>query len=263
MFSGTTIAPGIALGPAMIWAPKDEPVQIRQVPAESVPGERHRFELARRRADHELEEIALRVASTIGRSAAAIFAAHSQLLRDPGFIEAILKRIEGERLAAESAVRATIEANVRRFAALSNSYLAARAQDLVEIGNRLLAHLRQGERGIPELSGPCVLIADSLDAADVIALDRRNLLALVLIQSGAISHAALLAATLGVPVVGGIPQLSGRVHEGDTVVVDGNHGHVLVNPQELTLREYRTRRELFTQFSGELAGLRASEAAVV
>jgi phosphoenolpyruvate-protein phosphotransferase (PTS system enzyme I) len=261
VFSGTMITPGIAIGPAVVWAPAGEPVLRPQALAASVPAERLRLEQALRRVRRELEETARRVAVTVGESAAAIFAAHLQFLHDPGFIAPILRQIEVEHQAAESAVDVTVEAIARRFAAHGNSYLAARAQDLIELGNRLLAHLREeGPQPVPRLPGPCVLIAEELAAADVIALDRRHLLGLVMVRSGATSHAALLASTLGVPVVGGVPQLSGQVRDGDTVIVDGNHGHVLVNPAALTLREYRIRREIFDRFCGELAGLRAAPA---
>ena len=97
-------------------------------------------------------------------------------------------------------------------------------------------------------------------AADVVALDHKHLLGLVMLQSGATSHAALLASTLGVPVVGGLPQLVGHVRDGDLVVVDGNHGQVVVQPTELALREYTIRREIFQRFCGELADLRDAPA---
>jgi phosphotransferase system enzyme I (PtsI) len=199
----------------------------------------------------------LRVAVTAGKSAAAIFAAHGMLLEDPQLLTAVRRLIEEEHFAAESAVYETIEEHARRVAAIGNSYLAARAEDLTDLGCRLLTHLRkEGPRPGPFLPGPRVLVTDNIAAADVVALDRRHLLGLVMAQSGATSHAALLASTLGVPVVGGVPQLSGKVRSGDTVIVDGNHGHVLVNPTDLALREYRTRRDLFDRFCGELVGLR-------
>jgi phosphotransferase system enzyme I (PtsI) len=81
-----------------------------------------------------------------------------------------------------------------------------------------------------------------------------------MMQSGATSHAALLAYTIGVPVVGGVPQLAGQVHDGDMVIVDGNQAHILVNPSELAVREYSIRREIFHRFRGELAGLREAPA---
>jgi len=79
-------------------------------------------------------------------------------------------------------------------------------------------------------------------------------------QSGATSHAALLASTLGVPVAGGVPELASQLHDGDMVIVDGNHGHVLVHPTGLAVREYSIRQEIFHRFRGELAGLREAPA---
>jgi phosphotransferase system enzyme I (PtsI) len=111
------ITPGIAIGSAVVWAPAGEPVPRSQALAASVPAERLRLEQALRRTRRELEETARRVAVTVGESAAAIFAAHLQLLHDPGFSAALLQRIEVEHLAAESAVDVTVEAIARRFAA--------------------------------------------------------------------------------------------------------------------------------------------------
>lgn len=257
MYTGTMIAPGIAMGRAVVWSPGPERVERRIVPDSAAAGERARFDHALKRARRELEEIALRVAATAGKSTAAIFAAHAIILDDPQIRATILQRIEKEHWSAESAVYETFEERVRSIAASKNSYLAARTEDLRDLGHRLLTHLRnEGPRQALLLTEPSVLVADNLAAADVIALDRRHLQGLVMLRSSATSHAALLAATLGVPVVGGIPQLSGQVQTGDLIIVDGNHEHVLVNPSDLTQREYRTRQEIFDRFSGELAGLR-------
>ena len=257
MFTCTMIAPGIAYGPAVIWVTAGEFFRRQQISPPSVPAEIQRFDLARRRARRELDEIASRAEATIGNSAAAIFTAHGQLLDDPKFFEPVVRRIKDQHMAAELAVHATVEEFAGRFAALGNGCLAARAEDFAELGDRLLRHLRkEAPRQAPCLSNPGVLIADHLGAADIIALDRRNLLALVMIENGPTSHAALLASALGVPVVAGVPQLSGRVRDGDTVIVDANHGYILVNPSALALQEYRMRREIFDRFSTELAELR-------
>ena len=257
MFTGTMIAPGIAYGPAMVWTPTEEPVRRWEIPVSSILTERERLNHALRRARRELEEIALRVELTAGKSASAIFRAHKAILDRSGLVANLRHRIEADHLAAESAVSLTIDEYAHRIAALGNHYLASRGDDVADLGRRLLAHLRkEGPRQLPSPSVPSVLVVENLAAADVIALERANLLALVMMQSGATSHAALLASTLGVPVVGGVPQLAGQVHDGETVIVDGNHGHILVNPTELALREYSMRREIFHRFRGELAGLR-------
>ena len=230
MFTGAMIAPGIASGPTAVWTPASTPVPRREIRPASVPAEMQRLDHALRRARRELEEIALRVEITAGKSAANIFRAHEAILEDAVFDAAIRKRIEEEKLAAESAVAVTVEEYHQRFATLGNEYLAARGDDIVDLGRRLLAHLRkEGPRQVPRPPVPSVLVVENLSAADVIALDRENLLALVMMQSGATSHAALLASTLGVPVVGGVPELAGQLDSGDMVIVDGNHGHVLVS----------------------------------
>src|SRR5262249_27084043 len=119
----------------------------------AAPAERERFEHALGRARRELDEIALRVAFTAGKSAAAIFTAHGQLLNDPALVNEILRRIEVDHLAAETAVHATIEEKARRAAALGNGYLAARADDLNDLGRRLLTHLRkEGPAQMPALT---------------------------------------------------------------------------------------------------------------
>ena len=256
LFTGTMIAPGIAVGPAAVWAATARPDR-REVSERPAASEWERFEHALGGTRRELEEIASRVAGTAGKSSAAVFTAHVLLLSDPGLLAPIRRRIEDERLTAESAAWETFAEHARRIAAVGDPYLAARADDLLELSRRLLTHLRKdGPRPVAPLPGPCALIAENLGAADVIALDRRRLLALVLIQTGARSHAALLAATLGVPVVSGVPHLLEQARNGDTVVVDGNHGHVLLHPSELALRQYRTRCDLFENLCGELAGLR-------
>jgi len=256
IYTGTMIAPGIAWGPALVWAPTEAPPPQRTISPEAIPTEKERFEQALRRARRELEEIAVRVSGTVGKSSAAIFTAYVRILEDPTLVAAVSSRIETEHQSAGCAVWSAFDEYIQRLAGLNNSYLATRVEDLADLRRRLLTHLRKdGGRQVPSLPEPAILIAETLSAADVIALERRNLLALVLIQSGVSSHAALLAATFGVPVVSRVPELLGRVVSGETVVVDGTHGHVVLDPTPLALREYRTRRDTFEHFAGELAGL--------
>lgn len=121
------IAPGIACGPAVVWGPASEPVPQRRIPASSVFVEKRRLEHALRRARHELEEIALRVEVMAGKSAAAVFRAHEAMLADTALDAAIVRGIEEQHLAAESAVALAIESYAKRLAGLGNEYLAARS----------------------------------------------------------------------------------------------------------------------------------------
>jgi phosphotransferase system enzyme I (PtsI) len=261
VFVGTAVTPGIAVGPALVWAAGVTAVPRRRVAPGGAPRQRARLEQALHRVGLELDELAARVAASVGDSAAAVFRAHRLFLVDPQFLASIRRGIEEERFSADSAVAATTRAFARRVARASNPYVAARADDIRDVGTRLLTHLRRADRRRgPTLERPSVLVADTLSAAEVVSLNRKLVLALIMSGTGATSHAALLASTLGVPVVCAVPELAGCVESGDTVVVDGTHGHVLVDPPELAQREYRTRQALFARFAGRLAGLRDAPA---
>jgi phosphoenolpyruvate-protein phosphotransferase (PTS system enzyme I) len=262
MLTGTIIAPGIAFGPAIVWLGEQESVPSQRIPSSSsIEIEKRRLEHAVRRAGRELEEVALRVEVSAGKSAADIFRAHAAMLKDPAFQSEIAREIIEEHWSAESAVSRVAHCYAQRLARSDSPYFAARAEDFTDLGRRLVAHLRkEGTRHIPRITKPSVLVVENLSAPDVLALDRTNLLALVIMHGGATSHASLLASTLGVPVVGGVPQLAGKVHNGETLIIDGNHGHILVDPTELALREYATRQQIFAGFRGQLDDLRDSPA---
>jgi len=260
ILTGTTIAPGIAHGPVLVWAPARVAVPRRKISRTAIPVEEQRLEHALRGARQELDQIAALVELSAGASAAEIFRAHELMLVDPSFVAAIRRRINEECWAAESAVSLTVDQLVQQFQQLDSSYLAARDADIAEVGRRLLTHLRKEDRDVVRLQAPAILVVENLAATDVVELDCTHLLALVMLQNGATSHAALLASTLGVPVVGGLPQLAQHIRNGDILVVDGNHGQVIVQPSELTLREYTIRREIFQRFCGELADLRDAPA---
>ena len=138
ILTGSTIAPGIAYGPALVWTRPSVPVPRREISRASIPVEERRLEHALRRARQELDQIAVRVERSAGASAAAIFRAHELMLEDPSFVAAIRRRINEECWAAESAVSLTVDELVQRFQQLDSSYLAARDADIAEIGRRLL-----------------------------------------------------------------------------------------------------------------------------
>ena len=124
MFTCTMIAPGIAYGPAVIWATAGEFFRRQQISPPSVPAEIQRVDLARsRRGASSMRSP--RAEATIGNSAAAIFTVHGQLLDDPKFFEPVVRRIKDQHMAAELAVHATVEEFAGRFASLGKGYLAA------------------------------------------------------------------------------------------------------------------------------------------
>jgi phosphoenolpyruvate-protein phosphotransferase (PTS system enzyme I) len=258
VFLGKTVAPGIAFGAALVWAREEPAVVHNRIDRSLIPEEKLHFLRALSAAQHELREIAVRVGSSVGRAAGDIFSAHLRMLEDPHLTEAVVRKIEQEQASAATAVQNVLDEHARRLSAIGDEYLAARGEDFHELDRRLQRHLRRQESTqLPNFSEPRILIVENLSAIEVVSLDHgMKLLAIVMTKSAPTSHAALLASSLGIPVVTRIPDLWGRVRTGDTVIVDGNAGGVIVEPTELAMRQYRTRRELFDHFRGEIAGLR-------
>ena len=256
MFKCTMIARGIACGPAVIWATAGESIRRQQVSLPSVPAEIQRFDLARRRARRELAEIAScprpRSETRPPRS--------SRHMGDCSTTRNSSSRSCEESESSKWAPRwrSTRQSKSSRGDSLrSVTAVWPHGGRLRRTGRSVAeASPQRGPQASPlPLQSQCAH-RQPLGAADIIALDRNNLLALAMIENGPTSHAALLASALGVPVVAGVAQLSGRVRDGDTVIVDANHGYILVNPSALAIQEYRIRREIFDRFSTELAELR-------
>jgi phosphoenolpyruvate-protein phosphotransferase (PTS system enzyme I) len=257
MFPGKMVVPGIAVGEALLWSPTPIVIANESIAAERIESEKIHFERALQSAQRELSDVAQRINSSVGNGAAGIFAAHIRILEDPQIVQSVEQTIAQDMVSAATAIQIVIDRHAKRLTDIGDEYFAARAEDLHDLGRRLQRHLRKQEPPqLPHLKTQAILIVESLSAAEVIALDRKNLLGLVMTQTGPTSHAALLASTFGIPVLARVDSLWGRVQSGETVILDANAGGIIVKPSALALRQYRTRRELFEVFSGEVAGLR-------
>ncbi len=244
VFSGKGVAPGIAIGPAFLFSTPDfeaDPVSIAPDDAET---EVARYEAAVERSERELGKIATFAREKLGEASAEIFEAQRLALRDPTVREAVLGRIAESRCVADYAVQAALDEARRRLAASPNEYLRARAGDLADIKNRLLRNLRQA-RAFSRIEPDRVVVAEDLTAADVLLFSRRAVLGIATDFGGPTSHVSIMARALGVPAVVSLHGLSPALAGGETVVLDGFHGRVIVDPSEETLAAYRERREQY------------------
>ncbi|MCC6627545.1 MAG: phosphoenolpyruvate--protein phosphotransferase [Chloroflexi bacterium] len=223
---GIGVAGGLALGPAVVVRPAASPVG----PATSGDqADRLRAAVAAARAD--LDRLASAADRRSAADAAAILRAQVLFLDDPALIGAACQRVEGKAATAEAALVATHSDLAVAFAAIEDSHLRARAQDLADVVDRLLAHLAS----VPPLAlpaTPVVVIAAELPPSAAAALDPARCLALALETGGPTSHTAIIARSLGIPTVVAVSGLLGAVSEGEIVMVDGTRGEVVVAPSD-------------------------------
>ena len=238
-YLGLGAAPGVAVGPAMVWRPGRRPVATT-VTEQSGEEEKARLEAAVRAVQKELEELRSRTERELGSDQAAIFTAQLLMLSDPALIGTAEELISLGK-SAEAAVDKATTDQAALLASLPDEYLAERATDVRDVGERLVAHLRGEQDDLPVLEVPSIVVASDLTPSETARLPKDRLLGLVTEIGGRTSHVAIMARSLGIPAVVGVKGIARRVQSGDVVAVDGSSGEVAVRPDAGVLAKWRQR----------------------
>ena len=225
----------------------------RLADAEVLP-ELARYEKARDATAADLRALHAKVASQVGAEQAAIFLAHESILHDPAFTEKIRHRICQEHQSAPAALHSVLNEYTNLFARTKDEYIKERLADVRDVVVRLSGHLSEMlEAGPPPVTEPLILVADELLPSQVVMLGEREVRGIVTQAGGQTSHAAILARSRGIPAVSGIRGMLKQVKNGDTIVVDGREGHVIVNPDAETAAAYRKLQREFFDLKDQLA----------
>ncbi len=239
---GIPASPGIVIGPAFLFGDILSEVETRRIRPSEVKAEIARMDDAVELVKKELTSDAERISSELGDSEAAIFLVHAMILEDAKVLEAIRDKIRTDLLNAESAVAAEMKRMSSIFMASDDSYLRDRSYDITDIGKRVIERMLGVWAHCP-LTHPMVVVANELRASDTVSMDKGRVLGFVTEHGGREAHAAILSRALGVPAVVGVPSITELVMSGDTVIVDGNTGDILVNPSREMLAHYSTKQE--------------------
>ena len=238
---GIGVAPGVAIGPAYLYAGGAYQVEAEHLTEEDVEDELERFERAVARSERELSKIITIANEKLGDTSSNIFDAQLLMLRDPSFYDAVQAAIEEEHRGAGYAVQTVMEGLEKRLRASGSASLRERAADFHDVQNRVLRNLQQG-RALSRIDPHRVVVAQNLTAADVLLFSRRGVLACVLDFGGPTSHVSIMARALGVPAVVSLHDLAEHVHSDDPLIVDGFSGRVILNPTEETTARYEAKQ---------------------
>jgi phosphoenolpyruvate-protein phosphotransferase len=228
---------------------------IEEVRAEDPKVERERFRRAVKRSIDEVEELKTRMTDRLPEVDSSLFDTHRMMLEDKSFLDKIYAFID-EGLAAVTALQLTIDEYVGAFSRMTDRYLRDRATDIRDIGHRLLRNLLGLEESSRTIHPDSVLVAEELTLSDLAVIDHEHLRGIALATGGVTSHASILAKSFEIPTVVGVEHLLESVHEGDSVIVDGNSGIVYVSPSKDVLREYERLDREYRAFNLELESLR-------
>jgi len=226
VLAGVAASPGLAVG--NIWQVRPQPIHVVE-DANDARQERRALDAALEQAKAELDALQARLQSEGAAAKAAIFAAHRELLDDPDLLEIAGSAIARGKSAAFG-WQAAFTRHADRLASLKNELLAARANDLRDVGRRVLANLTGVEASRQEYPAQTILVAEDLTPSDTANIDRAQVLGLATTTGGASSHVAILARSLDIPLVAGIDPAALDLPNGTPAVLDGGAGTLRINP---------------------------------
>jgi len=258
IFNGVAASPGIAIGRAFVLSDDGDICPVRKdIDKSAIKKEIQRYKDALAKTKEEMEHLKDSVGKILGKDLARLAEAYQQIIDDPILIRDVPNRISAEGINAEYALYIVIEKVIQSFDMLDDPYFKDRRNDIHDIGNKIMGHLMgHRRRTLEDISGDSIVVARNLGAGDTITMQEKKALGFVTEGGGKTSHISILAQTLEIPAVVGVIGILAFVKDGDTIVVDGVSGRVIVNPDEDVIANYRLEKEKYLATSREFAKLK-------
>lgn len=234
-FTGKGVYGAIAMGKISVFQKQDTLIQRTSV--KDTEAEKARVEAAKAAAAEQLQAIYEKALKEVGETNAQIFEIHMMMLEDDDYNESIQNIIDTQKVNAEYAVSITADNFAEMFSAMDDAYMQARAADVQDISDRIIANLT-GNVAVQEDSGEKhIICADDLAPSETVSLDKDKVLAFVTAHGSSNSHTAILARNMNIPAVIGVgSDFLKEVQDGTEAIVDGFTGEIFVEPDEGTRR---------------------------
>ncbi len=254
---GIAVSPGLAIAPAIVLDSEQFRIPRRSIDPDEIDAEWRRFTRAVEQAQAEVGELRERVARDVGEKLGAIFDVQDALLTDTRLHEEVRELVQREHYSPEYAVATVLRGYARKFLNLPNRYMSERVADVYDVEKRLLRQLiGQKRESLHQLTEPVVIIAHDLTPSQTAGLDRERVLAFATDIGGRTSHTTIVARAMGIPAVVGLKTITADVSGGDPVIVDGNRGLVIVNPDAQSIERFQEADTRFRRMEEELGDLR-------
>jgi phosphoenolpyruvate-protein phosphotransferase len=247
VLKGTRISPGLASG--TVWVSGDildcgaEPYRIEP---DQIKAEMDRIRRAFEEVEADLEEAARRLSEQIDPSLAEIFRAHRLMLENLLSSNEFEMELRDSLSNAAEAVKKVFHKWQEKFAAIENETIRERADDILDLGRRVLRRLEGTEAfGLGGMPAGSILVTQRLLPSDIVAIPPTGVKAIVVESLGQGSHAALLAREKGIPALAGLPGLISQIRRGDEALVDAFREELIISPNAETHREFEQRIEKY------------------
>lgn len=236
---GIAVSPGVAIGKASVFNSEGHQITVSVCAPEKAPDELKRLREALHVASQDINESRDSVTATMGKQYGAIFEGHLVMIQDQKLFETMRDAILKEHFTAEYAVYKTLHSYAQVFQSIQDPFMAERANDILDLEKRILRTLLQEKRQQQPFTEPVILFARNLTPSETASMDTRFVQAFGTELGGPTSHTAIVAEALRIPAVVGLGNFLEQIAAGDTVIVDGNSGVLIIHPDEEVLRRYR------------------------
>jgi phosphotransferase system enzyme I (PtsI) len=237
---GIGVSPGVAISTAIVLDADNLVTPRRQIPSDAIDAELKRFEQALAGAIADLTAQRDDLLANQRKEIAGILEFHIGVLKDKSLIDQITSQIRDHQSTAEYSVGSVMTKYAGAFSKMADRYLSERVKDIRDVESQLIHRLTgQNRLDLSNLTSDVIVIAHDLLPSQTAALDRKHVKGFATDAGGRTSHTAIVARAMGIPAVVGLTDITAEVAAGDLVVIDGNHGVVIINPDEQILEENR------------------------
>lgn len=244
LLQGIGVSPGVAVGEVVLFSREKISVVERTLEVHGVPPEIARFEEALLQTRHQISEIQRKVADMLGTEHASIFDAHLLVVDDRNFIDEVIRDLHEKQKNVESIIHQVAGRYIEMLSKVEDDYLRERAADVRDVTRRIINNL-SGEivDRMDQIVRPCIVVANDFSPSDTAGINRDMVHAFVTDQGSFTSHTAIMARALEVPAVVGLRNITSQLASGDTVLVDGTKGVVILRPGSDRLLSYARKAE--------------------
>ncbi len=254
---GIPVSTGIAIAKALVLDSEHFRIKERFLARDEVEAECRRYDAAIEKVEGEVRRLKIQVDESLSPDVGRIIETHLSLLRDPHLDKEIRGKIRNDLYTAERAVSVTMRRYIKAFKSMKDDFFSHRFEDLYDLEKRLLrALLGEGREDLTNLSEEVIIIARELTPSETADLDRAKVKGLATETGGHTSHTAIMARSMRIPSVVGLVSIVDDVTGGDTVLIDGDDGTLIVNPDAATLRRYEEKIRRRNHLESELAEVR-------
>ena len=253
VLKGIGVSPGIVIGKAAILERQRTTFIPRRIPAGQIADEIKRFEEAIEKSKEQLEEVKQRILAKGFSQHSYILDVHLKVMDDRMLRDETITIIQEQHVNTEWALKITLDKISEAFDSIEDEYLKERKEDVKHVVERIHRNLIGRDlRKVEDLEEDVIVVAHDLSPADTIQLNLQRVIGMVTDIGGKTSHTAIVSRSLEIPAIVGLEEVTVSVVGGETIIIDGTEGMVVVDPSQSTIKAYQLRQKHYRYLEREL-----------